>query len=83
MGALTELSDSGTVVNERSFGTFSGNGAFMAGYYATVDHALGSAAGRYFGEGHRRSRYSFVTDGLNDGHVVGTSTVWQELYRGT
>ncbi|MFC6355590.1 AvrD family protein [Luethyella okanaganae] len=50
----------------------------MVNYYATIDHALGSPKGRYFGQGHRRSIYSFTPDEQPRGRVAGTCTVTQD-----
>lgn len=50
----------------------------MVSYYSTIDHALGGPRGRYFGDGHRRSTYSFTAKTLTRGLVTGTSTVTQD-----
>ncbi|KQT95971.1 AvrD family protein [Sanguibacter sp. Leaf3] len=50
----------------------------MASHYSTIDHALGAPGERYFGDGHRRSTYSFTTKTLVRGLVTGISTVTQD-----
>lgn len=46
--------------------------------YPTIDHALGSPKGRYFGHGHRRSVYSFTAAEVTQGRVSGVCSVGQE-----
>lgn len=46
--------------------------------YSTIDHALGSPKGRYFGQGHRRSVYSFTPTSVFQGGVAGICAVQQE-----
>lgn len=46
--------------------------------YSTIDHALGSPKGRYFGQGHRRSIYSFTPIEVTRARVIGVCCVGQE-----
>lgn len=46
--------------------------------YPTIEHALGSPRGRYFGHGHRGSTYTFTPTSLAPGRVVGICAVRQE-----
>lgn len=46
--------------------------------YSTIDHALGSPKGRYFGQGHRRSIYAFTPTEVVQGRVSGVCSVGQE-----
>lgn len=59
-----------------------GRGLILSGEilvrYSTIDHALGDQQGRYFGQGHRRSIYSFTPTEVAPGRVVGVCIVGQE-----